>query len=183
MTPELAGRRARWWPFSRSKAGADADALVAVVSQVSRQPGFYGEGRIADTLEGRLEAVTLHACLAFIRLRREPDFAPLAQSFADVQFRHFDAGLREAGVGDLTVPKRMRKIAGAFYGRLDAYSAAIERGDRTALTDAISRNILGKEAAPFAAILAAYAAETAAKQAHCPVNALFRLDGWSVAPE
>ncbi|MEZ6021914.1 MAG: ubiquinol-cytochrome C chaperone family protein [Hyphomonadaceae bacterium] len=57
----------------------------------------------------------------------------MAQAFTDTLFRFFDAGLREAGVGDLTVPKRMHKLAASFYGRLNAYVAAIEAEDRPAL--------------------------------------------------
>lgn len=168
------------WPFRRARADTDAERLLAAVVQVSRQPNFFGEGRAPDTLEGRLELMTLHAALALRRLQAEPGLAPLAQAFADQLFRHFDAGLREAGVGDLTVPKRMRKIASAFYGRLQAYSVALDRADGAALADALARNI--GLAPGFAAALADYAAATIGKQAAAGSDALMRLDGWAPAP-
>lgn len=170
------------WPFGPSRARQDADRLVAAVTQISRQPDFYGEGRVADTLEGRLEMMTLMASLAFVRLRQEEGLAPLAQSFADTLFRSFDAGLREAGVGDTAVPKRMRRIASDFYGRLDAYSAALAAPDRPALEAAIARNMLGASAAPYAPMLADYVLAARARQAEAPAQSLFRLDGWGAAP-
>ena len=176
------GLNLKLWPFSRSKAQTDADRLVAVVSQISRQPGFYGAERTPDTMEGRLELLMLHGALAFVRLRREPELAPVAQAFADALFRHFDDGLREAGVGDLAVPKRMHKIAGDFYGRLDAYAAALAGNDQVQLADALSRNVLGKTQAGYAPVLAAYAAEVAAKQAENGSERLLFLDAWGQAP-
>lgn len=167
------------WPFRPSRAQADADRLLAAVTQISRQPSFYGEGRIPDTLEGRFELMTLHAALALIRLRAEPGAEPLAQDFTDKLFRQFDAGLREAGVGDLSVPKRMRKLAGEFYGRLDAYAAPLGAGDQPALQNALARN-MGAEL--FATALAAYAFAAKARQAAEALENLMRFDGWPAAP-
>lgn len=176
--------KAGFWPFRRSRADVDAGLLVSSVTQISRQPSFFGEGRIPDTLEGRLELMTLHGCLAMLRLGGAPEAAPLGQSFADQLFRQFDAGLREAGVGDLAVPKRMRKIAGRFYGRLSVYAAAFGSSSNAALEEAVARNFFAVPLAeaPFAASLAAYARTAFETQAGAPVDALFRLDGWPPAP-
>ncbi|WP_395647361.1 ubiquinol-cytochrome C chaperone family protein [Terricaulis sp.] len=169
------------WPFRRSRADEDAERLLSTVTAVSRQPGFYGAGRVPDTLEGRFELLTLHAVLALVRLKASPEAAPLAQSFTDRLFRQFDAGLREDGVGDLTVPKKVRKLAGDFYGRLHAYAAALEGEDASGLQLAIERNIVG-EGAAFAAALAGYASEVTKRQAAGSLDSLFRLDGWGSAP-
>lgn len=164
------------WPFRRNQANAGAENLLKAVIAASRKPAFFGPGRVPDTLEGRFELLTLNAALALVRLKGTPE----AQAFTDRLFRHIDSGLREAGVGDLTVPKRMRRLAGDFYGRLEAYAAAL--GDRAALADAIARNILGDEADPaFAAQLAAYAGETAARQRGLPAEALAEPGAWSCA--
>lgn len=171
----------RVWPWGRSKARTDAARLVDIVSGVSRRPSLYGPGRIADTLEGRLEALMLHAGLAMIRLRDEPEAAPLAQAFADALFRHIDSGLREAAVGDLAVPRRMRKIAGQFYGRLEAYTTALAPAETGALEAALTRNILGPEAAGFAPALAAWASEARRRLAEAPVSALFHASVWGDA--
>jgi cytochrome b pre-mRNA-processing protein 3 len=167
------------WPFRRSRAQQDAERLLSAVIQVSRQPNFYGPDRVPDTLEGRFELMTLHAALALERLKAEPTLAPLAQQFTDRLFRHFDAGLREAGVGDLAVPKRIRKMAGAFYGRVKAYGEALAMGE-AALADALARNVGVNDA--FATVLAAYARASAAQQADAPHERLSRLDGWATAP-
>src|SRR5262245_29059216 len=127
------------WPFQRSRADEDAERLLAAVTDASRRPAFFGEDRVGDTLEGRFELMTIHGALALIRLQGEPDAEPLAQAFADHLFSMFDAGLREAAVGDTAVPKRMHKLAGDFYGRLDAYGAALS--DPSALEAALARNI------------------------------------------
>jgi cytochrome b pre-mRNA-processing protein 3 len=175
----------RWfWPFRPSRARVDAEKLVSTVSQISRQPGFFGEGRVPDTLEGRLELLTLNACLVLIRLGQDPNVATLGQSFTDILFRHVDAGLREDAVSDQAVPRRMRRIASSFYGRLGAYSEAVANADVAALESAIARNMFG--AAPgqnaFSQTLATYALAAATGQREAPVEALFRLDGWPAAP-
>ncbi len=159
-----------FWPFIRSSAKADAANLLNVVIAASRQPSLYGEGRAPDTLEGRFELMTLHGALALIRLRAEPGTRRLAQIFADRLFRHFDSGLREAGVGDLSVPKRMRRLAGAFYGRLAAYSNALESQDHTALEQAVRRNLLNDNAAADAAGLAVYALDLSGRLAKASVE-------------
>lgn len=166
------------WPFRRTRANEDAERLLLAVTQASRQPALYGPGRAPDSLEGRFELMTLNGALALIRLQAEPALAPLAQAFADQLFRQFDAGLREAGVGDTSVPKRMHKMAASFYGRLQAYSAALAAGDAGALTAAVGRNLWGDEEHPFAGPLAAHMAATARSQASHPHQALFEPAGW-----
>jgi len=167
-----------FWPFRRSRADLDAARLLSAVTTASRNPAFFGAGKVADTLDGRFELMTLNAALALIRLRDDAGLTPLAQAFTDQLFRQFDAGLREEGVGDTAVPKRMRRLAGAFYGRLEAYAAAIGARDQAALADALSRNALAAEAHAFAVSLAAYALAAASSQAESPVDALFSAAGW-----
>lgn len=166
-----------FWPFQRSRAETDAEALLARVTAASRRPSFYGAGRVPDTLEGRFELLAAHGALALIRLRNEPAAAPLAQAFTDRFFKLLDAGLREAGVGDTAVPKRMRRMAESFYGRLAAYAEALEHGP--ALEAALARNVWRNEAHPFAAELAAHISRTATAQAAAPVEALLGADVWS----
>lgn len=139
--------------FSGGKSRREAEALLFAVSTASRRPGFFGPERVSDDLDGRLGILTLHACLTLMRLKREAEAAALAQTFTDILFRHIDAGLREDGVGDLSVPRRMRKIAAQFYGRLQAYEAALAAGDKSALADALARNL---RIEAFAVPLAAY---------------------------
>lgn len=155
--------------------GKEAERLVAAVSQASRRPDFFGDGRMPDTMEGRLELLTLMASLALMRFESEPQARRLAQRFTDKLFRHIDSGLREAGVGDLSVPRRMRELAGRFYGRLGAYSAALKAGDETALAAAIARNT---PATDFSENLAKYAVAANAAIAGKPVAALADAESW-----
>jgi cytochrome b pre-mRNA-processing protein 3 len=164
------------WPFKRSRADEDAERMLAAVTMASREPGLFGEGKVPDTLEGRFELITLHAALALARLRADPHNAPLAQAFADRLFSQFDAGLREAGVGDTAVPKRMHRMAGAFYGRVEAYVAAL--GDAAALESALARNVWRVESHPFAAALAARAGKLVRRQTEAPLEALFEAAVW-----
>lgn len=132
-------------------------------------------------MDCRFEAMALNGALALIRLRSDPSAAPLAQAFTDKLFRALDAGLREAGVGDTSVPKRMRGLASSFYGRLEAYAAPIGGGDEPALAAALSRNVLGAEH-PFAATLARHVLSTARAQADAPLSVLLDADGWPSPP-
>ena len=165
------------WPFRRSRASEDAEKLLNAVIGASRQARFFGPGRVPDTLEGRFELVTLHASLALVRLRSDSGLAPLAQEFTDQLFKSFDAGLREEGVGDSAVPKRMHKLAGSFYGRLNGYAEALKTGQVDALSAAVTRNVLGAEGA-FAADLAAELFALWQRQAAAPAEALLEPVGW-----
>lgn len=167
-----------FWPFKRNEADAQAENLLLAVVAASRQPGLYGEGRAPDTLEGRFEVMTLHGALALIRLRGEPQAQGLAQRFTDKLFRHFDSGLREAAVGDLAVPKKMRRLAGDFYGRLEAYAVPLAAGDKPALEGAIVRNLLGGVEADDAGALANYAAALSAQLAGAPVDRIAAPESW-----
>lgn len=165
------------WPFRRSRADEDAGKLLAQVISASRRPSFFGAGKVPDTLDGRFELLALHAALALIRLGSEPEAAPLAQAFTDKLFKFLDAGLREAGVGDTAVPKRMRGMAGSFYGRLAAYRDAL--GDHVALEAALARNVWRAPSHGFAPALAQYVSGLATAQRSSPIQALFDSSGWS----
>ena len=106
------------WPFSPSRESKDAALLLHQVTSASRNPALFGEGRVADTLEGRFELMALHGALALVRLKQSPEAGPLAQAFVDVLFRQLDSGLREDGVGDTAVPKRVHRLAGASMAAL-----------------------------------------------------------------
>ena len=170
------------WPFKRSRVDVDAERLLETVTASSRQPALFGEGRIPDTLEGRFELMALNASLALIRLRSAEGAERLAQAFTDKLFRLWDAGLREDGVGDLVVPKKMRKLAGAFYGRLDAYAGPLALKDEPALASALGRNVFGDAQHGFAAPLAAHVCAVAAAQADAELDTLFTPEGWPAYP-
>lgn len=167
-------------PFARARAFAAAQSIHERVVEVSRSEDLYGSDRAPDTLQGRLELVTAHAALCFLRLRAEPEGRAVAQSFADILFRAFDAGLREAGVGDLTVPKKMRGIAKRFYGRLDAYAAALAPdAPPQALEAALARIVWREETHPFAGGLARRLRALHQRLAKAPLGALPEAAVWA----
>ncbi len=160
----------------------EAARVLETVARAARRPDLFAHGRFPDSLEGRLAALFLHAGLALIRLRAEPAARGVAQAFADQLFRHVDEGLRESGVGDLSVPKTMKRLAGQFYGRLQVYAAAIDAGDEAALADALSRNAMREGGAAFAPALAVHVFAIHAALAGAPVAQLADSALWLPPP-
>lgn len=120
---------------------APVNAVFAQVAEASRQPWLYLEGGIPDSFEGRFESLTLHVFLVLRRLRHLPDPAgAFAQDFTDATFAYLELGFRNGGISDIAVPKRMKKIAQSFYGRVQAYEDALASGDEAALIEALRRN-------------------------------------------
>jgi cytochrome b pre-mRNA-processing protein 3 len=110
------------------------EAIVAA----ARHPVFYASWGVPDTLDGRFDMISLHSFLVLDRLKGvEQDFR---QRLVDEMFADMDRSLREMGVGDLSVGKKVRKMAEVFYGRVAAYDAALA-GPPEALEAAIARNV------------------------------------------
>lgn len=170
--------------IDREKAAQQrlARALCETISRLARQPGFFGAHAVPDSLQGRLELVTLHAVLLMIRLQTEPAQAKLAQLFVDRLFKSFDEGLREAGVGDLTVPKSMRRIAGRFYSRLQAYEGPVLSGQIDELAEVLQAQIWADTPSPYAAALARYAVTALERLRASPADQLQELGCWPSAP-
>jgi cytochrome b pre-mRNA-processing protein 3 len=119
-------------------------ALHQRIVAAARAPALYSSLGIPDTLEGRFEALTLHAVIVLHALRGKPAPAgEVGQELVDAVFRELEASLREMGVGDVAVPKRMKSLAEAFYGRARAYDAALQSADGAALAAALERNVYG----------------------------------------
>lgn len=121
------------------------DQLYASLSDASRAPYFFAEMNVPDTVDGRFDMLTLHAVLVLERLRQLPSPADdFAQDFVDDLFKRFDAALREMGVGDISVPKRMKRIASHFLGRAKAYNDALNVGPEE-MARALARNVFNDE--------------------------------------
>lgn len=130
------------FPFFRKSSLSEPVYGVynAIVAQ-SRREIFYAEWGVPDTLTGRFDMISLHAALVFRRLRSAETLTKaFSQSVFDCFFRDMDRSLREMGVGDLSIPKRIEKMGSLFYGLLSNLSSALESGDRTALEGVVSRN-------------------------------------------
>ena len=129
----------------RREEGSSADALYRVIVEQSRKPRFYTACGVADTPDGRYDLIVAHMVLVMRRLHRSPaETAGLSQALFDLMFADMDQNLREMGVGDLAVGKRIKAMAKGFYGRLAAYDAALTSGDAAVLGDALRRNLYRK---------------------------------------
>lgn len=133
--------------FRRSDDERAVDELYAIVVGQARQPHFYATWGVPDTADGRFKMISLHAFLLLRRLKGEgARAAKLAQAFFDLMFADVDRNLREMGVGDMRVGKRVKAMAQSFYGRIAAYDAGLQDGE-TVLAEALLRNIYGGDAA------------------------------------
>lgn len=132
------------------------------IADAARAPALYLGLGVPDTIEGRFESLSLHFVLVLRRLRRLPDPArEVAQDLVDSFFGHLDASLREMGVGDMGVPKRMKKLAQGFYGRAAAYDAALDSGNSDAVAVALAEHVGGPAEALSGLARYAIAAERA----------------------
>lgn len=133
--------------FTRRKIRKSAAArLYAVAVANARDPVLYERLGVADTIDGRFDLLTLQVVLISNRLNTlGPDGAKLAQALFDHMFRRIDLTLREMGIGDLGIPKHMKKMMKAFNGRAHSYSAALGSADPAALEEAIARNVYRTE--------------------------------------
>jgi cytochrome b pre-mRNA-processing protein 3 len=129
--------------FRRRKPEEEfAASVYKRTAEQSRTPELFESCGIPDNLYGRFDSLSLHAALMIDRLRREPDGDTLAQSFFDAMFRHLDLTLREIGVQDLGVGRRIKIMAEGLHGRALAYREALAGGP-TPLAEVLRRNAYG----------------------------------------
>jgi cytochrome b pre-mRNA-processing protein 3 len=117
---------------ARAARQAAAERLYRDLVGVARAPRFFREIGVPDTPEGRFEMIGLHAALVLLRLRREgAEGRALGQALFDLMMADVDQNLRELGVGDLSVGKQVKRLAGQFYARLHALDTALGDGAAT----------------------------------------------------
>jgi cytochrome b pre-mRNA-processing protein 3 len=139
--------------FGRKKPDA-SDALYAAIVAAARQEKFYAQWLVPDTIDGRFDMMVLHVFLVLDRLRSfGAEANELSQSLTDRFFAEMDSALREVGVGDLVVGKKVRKMAEAFYGRASAYKVGLAQGDQV-MAEALTRNVYAEADARHADKLA-----------------------------
>jgi cytochrome b pre-mRNA-processing protein 3 len=162
--------------FMPTPAQLAANALYNTLVAQARRPSFYLAGGVADTLDGRFDAIVLHAFLVMRRLRDGGAAGEaLSQALFDEMFADMDRSLREMGVGDMGVGKRVRAMGEAFMGRVKAYDEALGRdtANGQALEQALARNLY-RSTAPAAglALVAAYVRREAAALAEQDLDEL-----------
>ena len=156
--------------FRRNSNREVTDSLYEAIVASARQPRFYAEWDVPDTPIGRYEMISIHMFL-FLECTSggSAPLLHLAQDITDEFFKDVDHSLRELGIGDTGVPKRMKKLAKMFYGRADSYGRALAAKDREGLMAALSRNIMPQRNSPWPQVghLASYierASESLASQ-------------------
>lgn len=135
--------------FLRPRTPRQATTLYETLARAARDPNLFETLQLDDTLDGRVEAIRLLGALLFLRLRRiEPNGTALWQDVLDLMMADIERGYREIGVGDVSIPKKMRRVAEGFYGRVQAYEEGLadqgsgEEGvGGASLDEALARNV------------------------------------------
>lgn len=139
----------------RRLAERRAAKIYPAVSEAARDQRLYVDMRVADSVDGRLEMLALHLVLVMDRLRRvDPDGDVLAQALGEAFVAHMDDTMRAIGVGDLAVPRKVKKAAAALYDAHREYGPAlIAAGDaRPAWLHALQLRLVSRAMAPAADI-------------------------------
>ncbi len=136
--------------FRRRRLEREGFALYAAAVAAARDPAWYAGLGVPDTLDGRFDMISLFAFLLVDRARSDPDprGPELAQAVFDAMFADMDQNLREMGVGDLSVGKKVKVMWEAFNGRARVYAAAVESPEEGALAEALCRNVWRLDAPP-----------------------------------
>lgn len=153
---------------------AAAAALYAAAVQQARDPRFYRDFGVPDTVDGRFDMIVIHAMLIMRRLREVPaQVHTTGQHLFDLMFTDMDRSLRELGVGDMSVGKHVKKMAKAFYGRAEAYEGGLD-GGHDVLVQALRDNLYRHTeiAAPTVDAVADYLRRADAHLAAQPVDNL-----------
>src|SRR5438034_256350 len=138
--------------FRRNPLQHAAELAYRRIVEQARQPGFFNANGVPDTLDGRFELICLHAFLFLHRLKREaPPAERLGQRLFDTMFADFDRSLREMGTGDLIVGREVKRMAQAFFGRIDAYERGLSGGDAV-LKPALASSLVGAVAQETTAV-------------------------------
>ena len=136
--------------FSKLSYTPPERAVYAQIVAKARQPWLYLNAGVPDTVTGRFDMITLHSFIVMEHLSKKGEKeSQFNQLLFDEVFLDMDHSLREMGVSDVAVSKKIRKMSEIFYGACNGYRTALEEPDPAkAFTRALQRNILGKEAAP-----------------------------------
>ena len=157
--------------------------LYAQAVEQARSPAFYTDLGVSDQIDARFELYIAHVLLVIMRLRDEgEEGAEIAQQLFDVFVSALDNTLRELGVGDTSMAKKMRKLGESMYGRMTAYEPTIRAGDHAGLTEALVRNVYEGQAPDGGQALATYILDTRAALTTQPYADLIRNIRWIEIP-
>jgi len=164
-------------PHARHRLG---EPLYDLAVRQARDPRFYTDLGVADRIDARFELYTLHVLLLVMRLRDEGEQgAEAGQALFDTYVSALDHALRELGVGDISVGKKMRKLGEAMYGRMTTYEPLLRAGDRDALANGLARNVFESAEPAIGQSLADYALASRARLAAQNFDAVATRPDWA----
>lgn len=156
------------------------EPLYDLAVRQARTPAFYTTLGVADRIDARFELYTLHVLLLVMRLRDEGERgAEAAQALFDTYVSALDHALRELGVGDISVGKKMRKLGEAMYGRMTAYEPALRDSEAAALAAGLARNVFDSDDPVAGEALAAYALTSRVRLAAQDFAAVTAAPDWA----
>ncbi len=164
-------------PRPNERLGLD---LYSLAVDQARQPGFYTDMGVADRIDARFELYTLHVLILYQRLKQDGERgAAAAQLLFDTYVSSLDNTLRELGVGDISVGKKMRKLGESLYGRMNAYEEPLRERDVDRLAVALARNVYESEEPAVARALAVYAAASVQGLADQNLASVTKAPAWA----
>jgi cytochrome b pre-mRNA-processing protein 3 len=163
-------------PFRRYRREPTIDVLYGTIVAQARSTSFYRDYGVPDTVGGRLDMIILHLVLVLRQLAGNPEGETGFGQRLFARFcRDIDDNFREMGIGDLAVPKEMRRVAEAFYGRSKAYEGALAGGSVDTLAEVVARNVYGCDMPTLGSRrLAAYMMKAASRLGAQETGALVR---------
>lgn len=158
------------WLKARRRLSRKATELYGSIVAAARREAFFAQHGVPDTPDGRFAMVVTHTYVTLERLRQEGAAGrDLSRALVEAFITDMDDCMREMGVGDLTVPRKVRKAAGALYDCVAEFDKAAAGGE-AALADAVHRTLLPSEAPAVAGRVAAYMIKAAAELAAQPAS-------------
>lgn len=135
--------------FNKKKLNNAAYNLFNIVIEQSRIIEFYEKYSVEDSLDGRFDLMSLHMAIVLEKLDRHkkikyvPEYKRILQ---EIMFDNLDLTLREIGVGDLGVGKKIKVMAEAFYGRMLAYQNLFLEKNEIEMSNTLKRNLYREKA-------------------------------------
>ena len=164
-------------PRPNARLGLD---LYNLAVEQARKPELYTDLGVADRIDARFELYTLHVLILHQRLKQDGEKGmAAAQLLFDTYVSSLDHTLRELGVGDVSVGKKMRKLGESLYGRMSAYEAPLRDHDAAALSQALAKNVYESEEAALAQPLADYAIASVKALAAQDFASVAKAPAWS----
>ncbi|MDW3207304.1 MAG: ubiquinol-cytochrome C chaperone family protein [Alphaproteobacteria bacterium] len=131
--------------FFSTKLSREQQVALVLYERIvatARKPVFYDRGGVPDSLDGRVECIALHAFLVFRRMAGQPGWDEVGGALSDEIVADFDRSLREMGVGDMSIGKKVKKLAQAFFSRFDGYWGAVNGAEGAEdLSDLLRRGL------------------------------------------